>query len=235
MANGSGNKSGPVFAIVGIGCLVLAVAGVVVAAILIIKAKNFVEDFADDPAGTMVELAVKKDPNLEFIESDKKKGTITFRDKKSGKKTTISWDDWEKGKFSVESGDERATVNLGAGRATVETPEGTTTLEASGLEKFPKWFELPEGIGGWKTGLRQEKEGGQFNGSMVGESARPVAELKDDFVKVLVAAGFAEKQTATSPNYALLHYEDAARKRTVTVSLFKQAEQTGVSVGYEQK
>ena len=236
MSNGKKSAGGPIAIVLGLGCLGLLVVGVIVVAVLIMKAKKVVEDFADDPAGTVAEMIVKRDPNYEFISSDKKKRTITYREKKTGKTTTISWDNMEEGKFTVTSGDDKTSVNIGEGKATVETPEGTTTLGVGGgLEKFPKWFELPPGTGGWRTGVRQDKDNGQFTGSMVGESAQPVAELAEAFRKNVTAAGFTEKRSTDSASHAVLYFEDEGGKRTVSVTLFAQEGKTGVSVGYEQK
>lgn len=146
---------------IGIGCGVIILIGVIVvlgAGIFVYdKASDFVEDFSENPAAAAAETIVRLNPELDLVESDREGGTITIREKSSGKELTFNYEDIEEGRFSFESSDgERASFDARGedGVLKIETEDGTTTIGAtgSGIE-LPEWLPVYGNVSGEVAGF----------------------------------------------------------------------------------
>ena len=146
---------------IGIGCgvvILIAVIAVLGAGIFVYdKASDFVEDLSENPAATIAENIVRFNPELELVESDREGGTITIREKSSGKELTFDYEDIEEGRFSFESSDgERVSFDARGedGVLRVETEDGTTTFGAtgSGIE-LPEWLPVYGNVSGEVAGF----------------------------------------------------------------------------------
>lgn len=95
----------PTIAKVGIGCGILTIIGVIAMVVLIgwcnRTVGSYMKDFADNPERATAELIINMNPEIELVESNDDAGTITFRDKASGKETTMSWSDIAEGRLSI--------------------------------------------------------------------------------------------------------------------------------------
>lgn len=75
------------------------------------KAEDFVAEHKDNPAKAIAEMAVKLNPELDFIESDDE--TVTFENEK-GERVTMNFQDIQNGNFSVETEDgQTANITFG--------------------------------------------------------------------------------------------------------------------------
>lgn len=158
-------KLGPL-AWIGIGCGVLAVVGMVVVIsggiFVARKAKGFVEEVEADPtAGVAMaaETMVRLNPALELVESDRERGTMTIREKDSGKTVTVHYDDIAEGRLSFEGPDgQKVEMNGGAANGdgaamTVTTEDGVTTLGVTGdAIDLPDWLPRYPGDVSEQTG-----------------------------------------------------------------------------------
>ena len=129
-----------------VGCLGLfVICGVIfgVATFFIAKkAKGFVEEMADNPVKKSVEMMVRMNPDLELVSSDDDEGTMTIRDKTTGKETTLNWSDIAEGKLTFETDGESYTVDGNTdGSVTVEDESGEGTMSFGGnAGDVPSWF-----------------------------------------------------------------------------------------------
>lgn len=151
-------KGLPTLAWVGIGCAgLLLVAAVVVAIGLSFAAKKIKDtaaDFQDNPGMATAEMVVRMNPELELVDSDREKGTLTIRDKKSGEEVTVNFEDVEQGKLGFKSGDKETTFTFGQGEGkegvqiSAEGDDGTTQMKIGGgtsSEDLPDWVPVYPG------------------------------------------------------------------------------------------
>ena len=124
-------KRSPMFW-VAIGCGVIVLLGLLAMGTCGWFVKKKVAQFEANPALAAAELAVRANPDMEVVESDTDKGTITVRNKKTGEVVTWNAADIESGKWSVE------------------TDEGTATFGGGGPQDLPAW--VPVYPGGSVTG-----------------------------------------------------------------------------------
>lgn len=144
-APAQGKKGLPVLAWIAIGCggiVVLAgIAFTVLAWFAVNKVKEVASDFEDNPTRAAAELVVRMNPDLEMVESDEDAGSITVREKSSGKVLTFNYEDIGEGRFSFESEEGRVEITGqpqgGEAIMTITTDEGETRIGGGG--EIPDW------------------------------------------------------------------------------------------------
>ena len=142
-------KGLPVIAWIGIGCGAIVFVGVVGFVVLGMfaakKARDFARDMEANPAKTAAETFVRFNPELELVSSDESAGTITIREKKTGKVATFKYSDLEKGRLVFESAEGRVEIGAeqGGGGMTVKSDQGEIRFGASASAKdVPSWVPL---------------------------------------------------------------------------------------------
>jgi hypothetical protein len=140
---------------VGIGCGALVLIGLIVAGIGVMyvgkKASDLAGDFEKNPAMAAAKLAVRVNPELELVESDDERGTLTVRNKETGEVLTFDLEEIEQGKLSVltEEGEETSvTFRSGEGGLEIESEQdGTTSRLRFGASagEIPDWVPVYPG------------------------------------------------------------------------------------------
>jgi hypothetical protein len=142
-------KGLPVVAWIGIGCVGIVIVGIV--AVVIVgtfaakKARDFAAEAEANPTKVAAETFVRLNPEIELVASDGAAGTITVRDKKTGKVATFNYSDVEKGRLTFETEGSRVEFNAdqGPGGMTVKTDKGETHFGASAsAANVPDWVPL---------------------------------------------------------------------------------------------
>jgi hypothetical protein len=135
----------PVIGWIAIGCggiLLLGIIGFTLVGWLAVnKMKGVASEFEDNPTKAAAELVVRMNPDLEMVESDEDAGTITVREKSSGKVVTFDYEDIEEGRVSFETEEGRVEIT-GSGEGeeglmTITTPEGEARIGQGG--EIPDW------------------------------------------------------------------------------------------------
>jgi hypothetical protein len=177
-----------------VGCLGVVVIGVVILVatgmFLTSKAKQAGFDadlMKKNPALATAKLLATASPDVEVVSVNEDKGTLTVREKATGKTLTMNLDDLKNGKmvFTDDRG-ERVTIQSGGngGRISVKTKDGT--LESGSTWTPPAW--LPA-----------------YPGARVQTGANTQAAEED--------AGAAYLSTQDSPDAVLAFYEEALKKQ----------------------
>lgn len=179
-------------------------------------------------------MVVRLNPELELVRTDDVAGTITVREKKTGKETTVNFEDAKDGKFTIESEGTTATLDGSAGTLTSEGPDGKSSFNVGGLEKMPQWFEVPEGVTAWKSITHQEREG-KVNGIVAGQSSEKLEDLLAAFEASLKAAGFERTSKTETGQFTMASFEDKAKKRTVSVTLNPKGDAMVVQMTYMER
>jgi hypothetical protein len=111
-------KTSPWVWVIG-GCLVLVVIIVLVLGAMGLFVAKKVKDAGDNPALAAATLLAAANPDIEVVSSDKARGTVTMREKKTGKTVTLNLDDVKNGHISFESEGEKLDFQGSAGAANI--------------------------------------------------------------------------------------------------------------------
>ncbi|HSG41313.1 MAG TPA: hypothetical protein VLE27_16855, partial [Thermoanaerobaculia bacterium] len=138
---------------VGIGCGALLLIGVLVMGGMAVVGGMFVkkqvEKFEDNPTMAAAELMVRANPDLELVNSDAEKNTLTIRDKKTGKTMTINAEDAKEGSWTfTDDKGETVSVNASGEGIQINNNKGEqTTFGATpgGPKNLPAWVPVYPG------------------------------------------------------------------------------------------
>ena len=113
------------------------------------------------------ELALRLNPEVDVISSDPAAGTITVREKKTGKEVTFNLEDIKAGKFSITQDGETTNIDVDAseangGQMKVVTDQGTAVFGA-GAQELPYW--IPTYPGGRSEGMANIEAQGEKTGT----------------------------------------------------------------------
>jgi len=235
---------------VALGCLValLLVAGgcFVVTAFFVKKgvdaAKTFVADVERDPEAAAVktiELAMRMNPEVEVVSSDLDAGTITLREKRTGKVVTFYAEELQSGRFSFESEGETVEFDFDEGEEgepgglRIATSDRTMVIGGDS-EAVPSW--VPRYPGGRAESFSTLESGGEISGTFTVHTADPVEEVLAFYVSELEAAGFEVEKTSMETASAVGGNITAkAGARSVNVALAEQEGETQGLVAYAEK
>lgn len=198
-----GKKGLPVIAWIAIGCGGIVVAGIAVFMIIgwlaVNKMKDVAEDFEGNPTKAAAELMVSMNPELELVSSDDDGGTLTIREKSSGKVVTVNYDEIQQGKLSFES--EEGTVELSGqaggdqGFMTIKTDEGETRIGGGG--DVPTWVPAHPATTTRQSLYRAETPKGEMGHAAFAVDA-PVDEVVEFYKSELEGAGYEVSVTSFS-------------------------------------
>ncbi len=135
-----------------IGCGGLVVVGALVLGGLGWFAKKKIDQFAENPTFNAAKLAVQVNPDLEVVEADEDKNTLTIKNKKTGEVITMSAEDAKEGRWTFKSDQGTATIDTSGkdGTMKVTTDKGVATWGAGTPQNLPSW--LPSYPGGTVAG-----------------------------------------------------------------------------------
>ena len=119
------------------------------------KAKDAARIIEKNPSYAVARIIAAAHPDVDVVSTDEDKGTITVRDKKTGKVMTMNFADAQKGKFVFEQDGQKFAVEAHGdgdkGSLELKSSEGSMKFNAgAGAEKMPNWLpaypgSTPEG------------------------------------------------------------------------------------------
>ncbi len=210
-------KRSPMFW-VAIGCGVIVLLGLLAMGTCGWFVKKKVAQFEANPAIAAAELAVRANPDMEVVESDTEKGTITVRNKKTGEVVTWNAADIESGKWSVE------------------TDEGTATFGGGRAANLPAW--VPVYPGGSVTGNFDTTSGEGRSVAFTMTTPDTVAAVLEFYESQLQGAGLkVQKSTFDSAGTAggTVGGTSEDEKRSVSVMVSTADGQTSAMVSFTEK
>lgn len=235
---------------VAIGCLVavLLVAGgcFVVTAFFVKKgvdaARSIVEDVDRDPEAAAVktiELAMRMNPEVDVVSSDPAAGTITLREKRTGKVVTFNASDLREGRFSFES--EGETVEFDVDEGEEGEPGGLriasgerTMVFGADSDTVPDW--VPRYPGARADSFSTLESEGEHSGTFTIRTADAADEVLDFFARELEAAGFeVERTTMESASAIGGNITAKSGRRSVNVALAAQEGETQGLVAFTER
>ncbi len=179
------NKKGlPVLAWIGIGCGALLLLGLCAMVsggwYLGHKVKKFAAEAEKNPQRTAAKLMIRMNPDLDLVSTDDDAKTITFRNKKNGEETTLSFDEAANGtkfhisgksngqKFDLSTGEDGESKSL-----TIKTDKGVMKFGAGG--EAPDWIPPYPGAEGVKSHFSTKGSEGEVGGFGFKTSDDPAA------------------------------------------------------------
>lgn len=228
-----------------IGCGALIVLGLgscfVMTAIVAKKAKSFVTDLESNPDAAAVkaaELAMRLNPEVDVVASDPQAGTLTVREKATGKEVTFSLEDIKAGKLSIQSGDQKVDVDVNAdeqgGTMSVTTNQGTMVLGGGDGSQVPAW--IPGYPGARSDSFSNVKAGGENSGTFSIHTSDAAEAVLAFYEEKLKAAGFEVEMTTLETNGALGGtLVGRSGDRTVNVTVATQEGETQGLIAYTEK
>jgi hypothetical protein len=226
---GAARKTSPVVwvLVIVLGLFVLGGAGMVGTGLFIVhKARQAGIDpemMRRNPGLAVSKLIAAANPNVDVVSTDDGAGTITVRDKRTGKVVTMSFDQVRSGKFSFSAlGDDgktaRVEIGAGAGRLPSWVPAypGAQTKGTFSVQ----------GDDGNGTG-----EGGSFAFSTTDSAARVKAFYEDKCKE----AGMKVNVTINSEQGSMILASDEGERHTLHVTVAGGTGETSVNVIYGAK
>ena len=164
--DGAKKKGLPGLAWAGIGCGAVLIIAVIVVGLLIglckRKVNEITKEFNENPERKVAEFIINASSEYEVVSHDDVAKTMTIKEKKTGKETTMSYKDISEGKFAMTDS-EGNSLELG----TVKP------------EELPAW--LPILTGATINSGFQTKENGKISGMVVFGTTQTPQEVSDFF------------------------------------------------------
>jgi len=189
-------KTSPwVWVLAGCGVLVLLVVLVLAVGGFIIgkKVKDFAKDAERNPAVAAAEMAVRFNPEIEVVDKDYDRGTITLRNKKTGEVLTMDAEDVKNGRirFRNEKGEEVSFEGGGTGKEgqfKISTKDGQATLGSGAEVSLPSW--LAEYPGAETQGAYSGADADSVSGGYTFQTEDSVQKVLDFYKDRLEGEGF---------------------------------------------
>jgi hypothetical protein len=177
-----------------------------------------------NPSLAVGKILAATNPNVEVVRSDEGAGTVTIRDKTTGKETTMTFDQARNGKFSITADDDRG---------------GTATMQFGGAANnndLPSWVPKYPGSEGTSTfALKGSAANGSDGGTFTfttPDSGEKVTQFYRDKIQDL---GLKVKMSSTSGDTNMIVATEDGDRRSLTVIIGNHTGSTGVSVTYGTK
>jgi len=164
-------------------------------------------------------LVAATNPNLEVVRTDDGAGTITFRDRRTGKESTITFDQARNGRFTIRTQDDQ-------GR--------TANVEFGAAGKPPSW--VPDYPRSHPTySIRGSADGGDEGGNFTFTTEDPADKVMSFYQDKIKDAGMETKLTTTTANGGMLVAAKEGDERSLTIVVGGRPGETTVNVTYGRK
>jgi hypothetical protein len=244
----NGKKGMPIWAWFGIGCGVIAlIAAVVIVAALMFavsKGKEALGEIEKNPELAVARGALFVMDDYEEVSVDEEAGTMTVRQKSTGREFTASFSDIKEGKFLLFDEDGETVFSAegggdGEGGVKITTSEGDMTISGTSDEgadsKAPAWVpELDDQV---ILGQQTMTVGGNAHGTMQIRSAATTEEIIAFYTEAMDAAGFTAQNQSYSSNgdeTQLVHFKHPDQGRTLILTIANSGGERTVSVTYTE-
>ena len=206
------------------------------------KVQGFAEDAEKNPnaaAVKAVELMMKLNPDVDVVSSDPSAGTITLREKKTGKVITFNAEDIQSGKFSFEENGEKTSVDFdqtgeGTGSVTVDSPQGKAVYGTGDSASVPSW--VPSYPGARQDAFNSVESAGEKSGTFTIHTSDSVEKVVAFYDEQLKGAGFeVEKSTLDISGAVTANLNAKSGNRGVNVVVSSQEGETQGLVAYTEK
>jgi hypothetical protein len=239
-----GQKKMSTMAKVAIGCGIVAVIGALLFAVaLSVGVHWFKKKVGDNPTLAAAELMIRANPELEVLESDSEKGTLTIKNTKTGEVVTMNAKDINDGKvtFTTKEGtttiDGSQSTEGGSVKVTNEKGEQATFSAGQGAPKnVPSW--IPTYSGGTVEGSYDATTTEGRSAMFTVTTQDPVDTVAAFYQSQLEGAGFKVEKSSYEANgqkTVILAANGGDEKRSATVTVSSNDGKTQALVNFNEK
>lgn len=230
-------KTSPILWIVAglFGLVVLA--GIVMVAGGLFLAKK-VHDAAGNPALATAKVLAMANPDVEVVSSDDSKGTVTIKDKKTGKVITLNFDQIQQGKIEFEGDGNKVTMDSSGDGLNIRSSDGSTVqVGAQASAKMPAWLPAYPGAAAQGTfAMQGASESGAAVSFTTKDSIEKVSKYYQDAFKNAGLTTSANMMTQDGKAAGgMITGESADKKRSAVVNIALGDEDVTVSITYSDK
>lgn len=240
-----GKKGLPTWAWFGIGCAgLLALVLVVVIALGVFAVKK-VKDVAGDLSGSSPEMTaarmiVKMHPDIEEVSEDTEAGTITIREKKSGKEITVNLQELKEGKFSFDTEEGHVEISAeegeGQGGLKISSEKGTMIVGQGAEGAYPEWLPIPDGM--IAKGQYMADDEGARKGAVKLDGDFDAKAIQDFYEKTLKDEGFEVQKNSFShdkQSMTVLQGVNADQGHSLTVTIVQAEDGLTATLAYQEE
>ena len=172
-----------------------------------------------NPGMAVGKMIAAVNPDLDVLHTDDSAGTITVRDRRTGKVATITFDQARRGKITFSEQDDHGQ---------------TATVEFGATGKPPAW--VPEYPGSHPTyAIKGRSDSGDEGGNYTYTTDDPADKVFAFYQDKAKDLGMEAKMTTTTPDGGILVASRDGDDRSLTVVVGKDSEHTTVNVTYGRK
>jgi hypothetical protein len=190
-----------------------------------------------NPGLALAKMAAAMNPDYETLSTSDSAGTVTVREKSTGKTVTLKFDPDKKTLEVVDENGLQAKISVSAddksGAVTVQSPEGTVRYGASAGNNAPAWTPVYPGATTQGTVSSQTNEGS--SNVFTFKTNDPADKVLDYYQEQLKSAGFNVKTVGAGASGGVVQGEDPTRNRTIVVTVGSSSEGTEGSVSATEK
>jgi hypothetical protein len=177
----------------------------------------------NNPGAAIAKLITLGNPNLEIVNTDNGARTVTIRDRRTGKESTITFDQARNGRFSITANDDHG---------------GNATMEFGGeVKDLPSW--VPKYPGAANTGLFSAKgtdtNGKGEGGSFTFTTSDPPQKVLDFYRDKAGELGLKINMNTTTGSGGMIVAAESDEKRTLMAVANASGNSTNVSITYGEK
>src|SRR5215469_3262380 len=177
----------------------------------------------NNPGAVIAKMITLGNPNIEVVNTDNGARTMTIRDRRTGKESTISFDQARNGRFRITANDDHG------GNATVEFGGATSDL--------PSW--VPKYPGAVNSGVFSAK-GSDNNGTGQGGSftfttSDPPHKVLDFYRDKASELGLKVNMNTDTGSGGMIVAAEEGEKRTLTAIANASGGSTTVNINYAEK
>jgi hypothetical protein len=211
--------------VIVLGLFVLGIVGVVGTGFFVLhKAKQAGFDTAlmsRNPGLAVAKMITAMNPDAEVVKTDDSAGTITIRDRSSGKVMNFTFDDIRNGKFNMK----------------VKGDDGDGSIQIGGGDgKLPDWVPAYPGSTGQGTfSVKGSSSDGGEGGNYTFTTPDPPAKVMTFYQDKARDIGLKANLTTNTPDGGMLIVADEGSNRTLTIVVGKGSPDTTVNLTYAMK
>jgi hypothetical protein len=214
------------------GCGGLVVLAALVGGMAMYYVAHKVKQAAHNPALAVTRMLAAANPDVDVVSTDEDKGTITVRDKKTGKTTTLKFDPDKKTMVVTDENGKEATVRVNTdgdkGTVEVQSADGNMKFGASASGQMPGWMPVYPGSSPTGTFSTQTKEGSQS--SFTFKTRDAPAKVMSYYQDQLKSGGFSINMATNTPQGGMVMAEDSGKTRSLMITASSSSEGTDVSL-----
>lgn len=177
----------------------------------------------NNPGAVIAKLITAGNPNMEVVNTDNGAGTLTIRDRRTGKESTITFDQARNGHFSITANDDHG---------------GNATVQFGGaVNDLPSW--VPKYPGAVNTGVFSAKgtdnNGRGEGGSFTFTTSDPPRKVLDFYRDKAGELGLKVNMNTETGSGGMIVAAEEDEKRTLMATANTNGASTSVSITYGEK